>query len=309
MIEIIFTVLNILKVTVYYVFLFSWKTGKFITTIGRLLLLRLHEIGEYLLDTAKIILEDFHPFASDIIKYLQAILQVLTIVKCGVLTVLNSAYTFLSAVVNGIVFSVLEMFIQVTNIVASVINGVVDVFAFVKRLLVLFGSGVWFLVTLIPLSLVSCFIYSTYCLGLLFEETMNLVYAFVNKLNNIYEFVTDVPLESCIGLVVGICLVYIFIQFHVVVYQFFRHKFTIFITMAKRSVINFRWSLTLQRETEDNVNEENYCIICQEHVKNILLLPCKHVCLCNYCELKMNRRNYRCPVCRTHVHRTMQVFI
>lgn len=314
MFGVLFTVIGFVKASLYYVLLVSWRTGRFIIAASKLLVVWLNGIAEYIWGTLQIILEDFQPFASDILRYLQALLQGLAFVKNGVLSVFYSIYSVLSATVHWCLSLVVQTFTELTNVVLSVIGGVSEVFAFIKRLLILFGSGVWFLVTLIPLSVVSFFIYSTYCLGLLLHEAKHLTTALLNKIISIYEFVTDVPLESLAGLAVGVCLVYIFVQFHVVLYQFLGHKFRVFMEIARRKVVSLQWSFhrnqdDRQSETEEDVSEENYCIICQERVKNVLLLPCKHVCVCSYCEVKLNRYGNRCPVCRTNVHRTMKVFI
>lgn len=311
MFELLLSAVNAVQIVVYYVFLLSWKTGKFLTTAGKSLLLCLSAALHYLFDTMMVFLEDFHPFASDILRYLQATVEVLSFFKNGLFSIFYSIHSILSTIVNGLVLSIVQAFTEVINVVFSVLNGIIEVFVFIKRILILFGAGVWFLLTLIPLFVVSCFIYSTYCVGLLIEEIKNIITKFANKLTHIYEFVTDVPLESLAGLLVAICLVYIFVKFHVEMYDFFRRKFKMFIIVARRNIVSINWRFYKRNadEREEMVIEENYCIICQENVKDVLLLPCKHVCLCSYCQLKLNRHGRKCPVCRTNVQRTMKVFI
>lgn len=327
MLQTLLAVVNFIKTVVYHSFLLSWKTGRFIITTGRLILTWLTAGVDYLFEAIKVLLEDFHPFACDIVGHLHLFLRGILCVIDGCFSFLQIASNAISEVINGAVSGAVHTYNEIANGFLSVAGVVVQVFAFAKRILILFGSGVWFLVTLLPLSVVSLVIYSTYCLGLLLEETKNLTTTFLEKINNVivdvYVFVTDVPLESLAGLVVGVCLIYILVQFHMELYGFLQQKFHVFVELARRNLFTFRWNfpkLSLTRrisqestsvseteETEDS--EEKNCVICQERVKNMLLLPCKHVCLCTHCEVRLKNYGYKCPVCRTHVHRTMKVFI
>jgi len=45
--------------------------------------------------------------------------------------------------------------------------------------------------------------------------------------------------------------------------------------------------------------EENLCIICEEATKRVVLLPCKHLCLCSICS-KLEQIT-DCPMCRTKI--------
>lgn len=326
MLETLLELLGLIKTAVYYSLLLSWRTGKIIITTVQLVLSWLSLGAEYLFATVKVFLEDFHPFACDILDHAHMMIKCILFVIDSSLSVVQHLYFAVSGVIKGIVCGVSQTYDALLNIILSVIGTVVEVFAFTKRLLILFGSGVWFLFTLIPLSVVTFFIYSTYCLGLVLEETKNLITTFINKIvtiaNNSYDFVIDVPVESLLGLGVAICLIYIFVQFHVELYRFVQHKIRLFSGLMRRNILTFRWTfhrnITQHVHTEEegdggaseeNVPEEKYCVICQERAKNILLLPCKHVCLCTHCEIRLKNYGYKCPVCRTHVHRTMKVFI
>lgn len=57
------------------------------------------------------------------------------------------------------------------------------------------------------------------------------------------------------------------------------------------------------------------CVICQEKTPNIVLLPCKHLVLCDECSLKLqadaivnNEEGHRCPCCRASVQDVMQIY-
>lgn len=68
-------------------------------------------------------------------------------------------------------------------------------------------------------------------------------------------------------------------------------------------------SLPHQQDTtqKSNDEDENLCVICEDGKKQVVLLPCKHMCLCKACadfdKIK------ECPLCRTKVESSMTVFI
>lgn len=59
-------------------------------------------------------------------------------------------------------------------------------------------------------------------------------------------------------------------------------------------------------------NSEKLCVICQNAPKNVLLLPCRHMCLCVECAHTMvslpGSRATKCPLCRASVSTIMNVY-
>lgn len=62
-------------------------------------------------------------------------------------------------------------------------------------------------------------------------------------------------------------------------------------------------------------NEENVCVVCQDKSPNIVLIPCKHLKICDECNLKLQADaiskgmpNYNCPYCRKVVEDSMHVY-
>ena len=51
--------------------------------------------------------------------------------------------------------------------------------------------------------------------------------------------------------------------------------------------------------------EQNLCVICQSEKKSILLLPCRHLCLCQNCS---NKVVVGCPLCRKNIQDKISVF-
>lgn len=71
-------------------------------------------------------------------------------------------------------------------------------------------------------------------------------------------------------------------------------------------------------EYADNINcsplnksagSSNLCVICQDRPKSIVLLPCRHLCLCRNCIHHLRSYRTRCPLCREHFRETIQVYV
>ena len=55
------------------------------------------------------------------------------------------------------------------------------------------------------------------------------------------------------------------------------------------------------------------CVICRDKPKSVLVLPCRHVCLCVDCAKVVSaarkRRQQRCPLCRSLIQAAMHVYV
>ncbi|CAH1115328.1 unnamed protein product [Psylliodes chrysocephalus] len=57
-------------------------------------------------------------------------------------------------------------------------------------------------------------------------------------------------------------------------------------------------------DTEDNGSE---CVICMCDVRDTLILPCRHLCLCNSCADALRYQTNYCPICRAPFRALLQI--
>jgi len=55
--------------------------------------------------------------------------------------------------------------------------------------------------------------------------------------------------------------------------------------------------------------ESRLCVVCQDRNKCVIVLPCRHLCLCTECSVIIKRDHGTCPMCRQNVRRTMKIYI
>lgn len=312
MLELLVNIINLVGATIYYGFLVTVKTGQFFTNIFVVLLQNAMEIQATFITILKILLEDFYVFVSDISNGASNILCALT---SGLMSVVNSIVTIVEALKTF-----LSVLLQACSIISNsiinglykIITGIVYISTNLKHFVTLVGSGIWFLITLLPLLIVSSFTLLTYYVGSVLQELINLISTSgkITKtfFGDLYNFVTDVPLESMAGLLAGACITYIIVKFQLFLYN----QIASVIESWRLSWLRYRRRSIPQPEEEIMTNlekDERVCVICQERNKCILILPCRHLCVCTVCNLKLRRYNATCPICRGTVQKTMKVFV
>ena len=47
--------------------------------------------------------------------------------------------------------------------------------------------------------------------------------------------------------------------------------------------------------------EGKECLICLSEERNMIIMPCGHLCVCQGCGDTIQSKNYDCPICRGHI--------
>lgn len=63
--------------------------------------------------------------------------------------------------------------------------------------------------------------------------------------------------------------------------------------------------------SDKSLDSQQRCVICRDRQKCVLLLPCKHLCLCEECADYMffSAQRQNCPLCRSEINNSMSVYI
>ena len=57
------------------------------------------------------------------------------------------------------------------------------------------------------------------------------------------------------------------------------------------------------------VSDKLLCIICQENDRGVIILPCKHLCLCQICADKIKIKKKTCPVCQQPISDYLKFYL
>lgn len=68
--------------------------------------------------------------------------------------------------------------------------------------------------------------------------------------------------------------------------------------------LNVFLKAAIDDDTEDNGSE---CVICMCDTRDTLILPCRHLCLCNSCADSLRYQANNCPICRAPFRALLQI--
>ncbi|KAG5895120.1 hypothetical protein JTB14_008557 [Gonioctena quinquepunctata] len=326
------TLVKLVKTAVYYGFYYSFKIGQFLVTLASLLLGYLIILIGILNDVLSILSESLKIFLEDFLRGLKLFLELSShsfkaTEDCIATTwqgIHNATEKF-----TGAVHSTRDVLCESFYNVFATIEGVL---VFCKRSIVLFGSGMWFAVTFIPFTIWNVFAGIDKFFEDLHRGAFDLTKASAQYLKNAFIFLIDIPVEAAVGLLVAASLVFIFTQFYVIIFSYLYRQgriilFNIYRKFRRRRLqvqnrqipyrnVGFtprkrpqlRNELNLPQSPKEGRTDEKYCVICQEHLKCILLLPCRHVCMCSECYSRLQLYSNSCPICRNDIENTMKIF-
>ncbi|KAF4669411.1 hypothetical protein FOZ61_004174 [Perkinsus olseni] len=58
-------------------------------------------------------------------------------------------------------------------------------------------------------------------------------------------------------------------------------------------------------DTSKSLKDESLCVVCQTELRTVVLMPCRHMCVCTRCS---ERLGSECPLCRDHIKERLKVF-
>jgi len=64
----------------------------------------------------------------------------------------------------------------------------------------------------------------------------------------------------------------------------------------------------LLREVERE-REDKLCVICVDKEKCIMILPCRHLCICESCQEPLRTHRNNCPICRKEIKQMIKAYL
>lgn len=333
MIETIKAGIDLIWIIINYSLYISYKIGYLLVNIISSLQNVLLKLSYILFEVFGAVFESFTTFYQDVIQNFQHILR--TISSVDIITYLSD----IRNIIHSLIFVAVTLSEFVFKIILSVVTALQTVLLSPKYLVQYLIKTLWSILSGIKETVIDI---STYLVGnfhFLSRKARDFTIAgilfCIHLPQMVYDFFTEIPVESILGITISCCLIYLFARFYIIMFSFLyeqlqrlfwniRRRYNELVRYCARSsyphtVVYRRQILPTRRpriRTERNpVNssksDENdrYCVVCQEHIKCVLLLPCRHLCMCNECINTLQIYNNTCPICRSDIETTMQIFV
>lgn len=337
MIQLIIQLFSTISNGFYYLFWTSYSIGKLISWIFSSALNILSYIWSNIREAGTIFSEDFIIFFKDLMEITTNILD------AGKDSILSSC-SFLYSIVIATFTTTTELFttgnVHSVNVGQQCANSFVTMMSALKNLFVLIGNGAWFMLALVPTLLFSMFSYIYQIAQTLLHIFFNFVgdvWIYAKDISHAsVNYFLDVPLQAIIGCCfIAFLFLYRRITLRFIVWltiralQYLRSRlltaFLAILSIFRRRNDNNRSRLTTQmqfRSTTGNSRsstansrlspkngkssstDENVCVICRDEQKNVVLMPCRHLCLCINCSGAIRI----CPLCRKPITKIMSVY-
>ncbi|XP_059050053.1 E3 ubiquitin-protein ligase RNFT1-like [Achroia grisella] len=324
MISYVAKVINLIAITIQKVFLIASFTGKVIVAVGTTISSLLVEVISNIYLFIQITYEDnVSIFTEDIPNFVDNVIYTfgdqVTYIQRALVFILETFSHRFNLIVDTVKSSVIAVFVVVGEIIFLLKNGII-----------LLGDTLWLIITFIPVHLPQLLKAGFMSLNDIIVGYVVDAYMSLLKITN---FLTDVPLESFIGIISAIIIVRLSIHFRETIqieitefyWSFIRKFMYIYYTlynyftdpevrvithMASGQDVTSREASFSENDVDDANNPaEALCVICQERQKCVLTLPCRHVCLCTECCRRLYGYQRTCPVCRTFIYHSVNVYL
>lgn len=250
---------------------------------------------------------------------------------------INNSIGDLSRLVVGIISSIERIGEQTKIEIIKLLHGSLNLFLYgvieLRNLIVLIGDSAWMLIMCIPNLTIAIFAILMSFMSLIWDGIVDITTVIATTIvyciSATVSFVKSVPLQSLCGLI----SIYFIITYRYHVYHslrwIWRKCAQIVISIGQKISIGFEWlknfvapignyipkifnsddcensSATGSNKT---IDAGNFCVICQDQLKTVVLLPCRHLCLCLDCYRQLRRYRRECPMCRRPYEHSIQVY-
>ncbi|KAK9873441.1 hypothetical protein WA026_022673 [Henosepilachna vigintioctopunctata] len=302
-----------LKHAITYFFIANYNVGQFIVSTSCLVVKTLYEVAEKIFCVLGIIIGDFHLFLQD---FLREIVNFINIISTLFEDTVNVSLWIVSKV-----WSLLADGISVSKL--ETLNFFSSIYIFVRDLIISFinfvelcASGIWYLLTILPLSVYYSVIYSFNILKNVRSNMDSLCSTVITSYSEI-----EIPVGTVTRLLIFIIITYIIKRFYILfcrlsrktsrlLYQIIVERFITFKFKTKTAWMQLVNKLFLKKS--DNFEKSQIsqlCIICEERSRCIVIVPCGHLCLCKECNDILKEYDHNCPICRQNIEQAVIVFL
>lgn len=305
---------------------FASSTGKVIVVIITIVLSVIDNTARNILLFFQIVYEDNITIFTDDLPNLANHLNEAIYYQCSNLNNIISTFS------NETICQVNTLISNIKSSFSTTFFVIGEVLSILKRTVVFFGDTLWLVLTFVPVQLP--FLIK---LVLIYIKDIIVVYAVDGymALLRITNFLSDVPLQSFLGIVTAMIIVRLCVDFrenihsqiisiywtlirkttylYYMIYNYFTNSEVRMITRligGVQQVIPRNEEVHLVNDDDDPANSADaLCVICQERQKCVLTLPCRHVCLCNECCMRLYGYQRTCPICRTFIYHSVTVYL
>lgn len=320
MIYIITKIINSLALTLRTAFLVISFIGQVIVTVTSTIVSAILGVLTSIVYFVQIIYEDNSFLLTEELPSLA------TSALTGFVEQWNYLHSSLSASSNYVYQRINNAIAIVTSTTDAVTTVVIELVLLLKRSVIFCGDTLWFIITFIPVQLPLLLRTVFACIRDIVVASIVDAYMVLLRLTN---FLTDVPLESCVGITSAIIIVRLCIHFKeniksqlIMLYwlvvrkvmYMYHSAYNYFTDSEVRVIANMARGQEMDR-AEGNVVDavddpaDALCVICQERQKCVLILPCRHVCLCRDCCLRLYGYQRTCPICRTFIYHSVNIYL
>ncbi|KAH8413574.1 hypothetical protein KR009_012362 [Drosophila setifemur] len=142
----------------------------------------------------------------------------------------------------------------------------------------------------------------------------------------ILEFVMHSVLANGLSLLNNLFRLSIGLSLLMVLYMFRRYVYLLLIYVLQRARTEissktqsmYLWTDEQLTRLMQNVRKEpnnlspnrRRCVVCLERSRNIVIMPCRHLCLCKECSQQLlSHMEERCPICRNYITSFLPVYV